>query len=184
MNLPNALTVLRLCLVPVFVVLLFTDSGDSASARVAAFVVFVAASATDFADGALARRSGQVTTFGKIADPIADKALTGSALIGLSVLGELPWWVTVVILIREIGVTVLRFWVLRYGVMAAGRGGKLKTALQMLAIGMYLLPLSAAWDWWEQAVMLAAVVVTVVTGLEYTRDALRLRRAGIATGAA
>ena len=120
-NVANALTVARLCLVPVFVVLLLTG-GDAA--RIAAFVTFGVASATDFLDGELARRRSLITDFGKIADPIADKALTGSALIMLSALGELPWWVTGVILFREVAVTGLRFWVIRHGVIAASRGGK------------------------------------------------------------
>ncbi|HEY3201681.1 MAG TPA: CDP-alcohol phosphatidyltransferase family protein, partial [Actinomycetes bacterium] len=108
-NIANALTVLRLLLVPVFAVFLFHDDGNDTGWRVAAFLTFVVASMTDRFDGDLARRRGLITDFGKIADPIADKALTGTALVGLSALGELPWWVTVVVLVREIGVTLLRF---------------------------------------------------------------------------
>ena len=114
--------------------------------RVAAFVTFAVAVATDRIDGDLARRRGLITDFGKIADPIADKALIGAALVSLSALGELPWWVTVVVLAREIGVTVLRFVVIRHGVMPASRGGKAKTVLQSVAIGLYVLPLSGAGD--------------------------------------
>ncbi len=136
-NLPNGLTVLRLVLVPIFVA--FLVEGGTGS-RIVAFFVFGVASATDLLDGQLARRSGMITDFGKIADPIADKALTGSALITLSALGELPWWVTGIILVREVAVTVLRFWVIRHGVIAASRGGKIKTVLQMAAIGLYILP--------------------------------------------
>ena len=124
----------------------------------------------------IARRTGQVTEFGKLADPIADKALTGTALIGLSVLGLLPWWVTLVILVREVGVTVLRFWVIRHGVIAASRGGKAKTVVQALAIGLYILPLTGALAtarWWVMAV---AVVLTVLTGLDYVYRALTLRQ--------
>ncbi len=119
LNLPNALTVLRLLLVPVFAWLLLREGGDDPTSRVWAAIVFVLASATDFVDGELARRQGLVTTFGKVVDPIADKALTGTALVGLSYLGDLPWWVTIVILVREIGVTLLRFWVIRHGVIPA-----------------------------------------------------------------
>jgi CDP-diacylglycerol---glycerol-3-phosphate 3-phosphatidyltransferase len=170
-NVPNALTVLRLVLVPVFVSFLVEGSTSS---RVVAFFVFGIASVTDLLDGHLARRSGMITDFGKIADPIADKALTGSALITLSVLGDLAWWVTVVILVREVGVTVLRFWVIRHGVIAASRGGKIKTVLQIVAIGLYILPVDLGWA--KAAVMVAAVVVTVVTGFDYVARALRLRR--------
>jgi CDP-diacylglycerol---glycerol-3-phosphate 3-phosphatidyltransferase len=177
-NLANALTVVRLMLVPVFGWLLLADGGDSDGLRVAAFAVFAAAAATDRFDGDLARRRGTVTDFGKLADPIADKALTGMAFIGLSLLGELPWWVTVVVLIREWGVTALRFWVVRIGVIAASPGGKLKTALQALALGLYILPLSDAFDPVEIGAMALAVVVTVATGVDYVFRALALRRRG------
>jgi CDP-diacylglycerol--glycerol-3-phosphate 3-phosphatidyltransferase len=175
-NVPNGLTVLRLLLVPLFAWLLLADSGQSSGHRVGAFVVFAFATFTDFVDGDLARRRGLVTTFGKVADPIADKALMGTALVGLSALGQLSWWVTAVILVREIGVTLLRFWVIRHGVISASRGGKLKTALQASAISLYLLPLEG---WLASArtwVMGAAVIVTVVTGLDYVGRAIRLRR--------
>ena len=135
-NIANALTVLRLALVPVFLALLFHDGGEDAGWRVAAWATFAFAAATDLVDGDLARRRGLVTDFGKIADPMADKALIGTALVGLSVLGELWWAVTAVILVREVGVTLLRFWVIRHGVIPASRGGKLKTLLQGVAIGL------------------------------------------------
>ncbi|REE99233.1 CDP-diacylglycerol--glycerol-3-phosphate 3-phosphatidyltransferase [Thermomonospora umbrina] len=171
-NVANLLTMLRMLLVPVFVWTLFMDGTGW---RVAAFVVFAVASVTDKIDGDLARRYGLVTDFGKIADPIADKALTGAALVGLSILGELWWWVTVVILIREIGITVLRLVVIRYGVIPASKGGKLKTMLQVVAIGLYLLP--GPLDPLRWAVMAAALAVTVVTGVDYVVQAWRLRRA-------
>jgi CDP-diacylglycerol--glycerol-3-phosphate 3-phosphatidyltransferase len=171
-NVPNGLTVLRLALVPFFVVLLVSDGTTS---RTAAFIVFAVASLTDFLDGELARRGGMITDFGKIADPIADKALTGSALITLSALGMLSWWVTGVIMVREVGVTLLRFWVIRHGVIAASRGGKIKTVLQIVAIGLYILPVSV--NPVRIAVMGAAVAVTMVTGADYVLRALRLRRA-------
>ena len=170
-NVPNALTVLRLALVPVFVAFLLVGGTGW---RIAAFLAFAVASVTDLLDGELARRSGMVTDFGKIADPIADKALTGSALITLSVLGELSAWVTVIIMVREVGVTVLRFWVIRRGVIPASRGGKIKTALQVIAIGLYILPLDVGWV--RMAFMAAAVVVTLVTGADYAGRAIRLHR--------
>jgi CDP-diacylglycerol--glycerol-3-phosphate 3-phosphatidyltransferase len=177
-NVANALTVSRLVLVPVFGWLLLTDGGDSDRMRIAAFVVFAVAAATDRFDGDLARRRGTVTDFGKLVDPIADKALTGMAFIGLSILGELPWWVTVVVLVREWGVTALRFWVVRIGVIAATPGGKLKTALQTLALGLYILPLSDAFDPVEIGAMTLAVAATVVTGVDYVIRALTLHRQG------
>jgi CDP-diacylglycerol--glycerol-3-phosphate 3-phosphatidyltransferase len=176
-NLPNALTVLRVLCVPLLAVLLWIDAGTAGPARTAAAALFIVASLTDFVDGALARRYGLVTTFGKIADPIADKALIGVALISLSLLGELAWWITVVILVREVGVTLLRFWVIRHGVIAASRGGKAKTVVQTVAIAMYLADLPL--EWWPTASAVAmgvAVALTVVTGLDYVVRALRLRR--------
>jgi CDP-diacylglycerol---glycerol-3-phosphate 3-phosphatidyltransferase len=175
-NIANALTLLRIALVPVFVWLLLKDSGDDASSRVLAFLTFAVAMATDRVDGELARRRGLVTDFGKIADPIADKALTGAAFIGLSILDVLPWWVTVLVMVREVGITVMRFVVIRYGVMPASRGGKVKTALQALALSLYILPLPDSVEPIRVAVMAVAVAVTVVTGLDYIQQAVRLRR--------
>jgi CDP-diacylglycerol--glycerol-3-phosphate 3-phosphatidyltransferase len=172
MNVANALTMLRLALVPVCISLLVVGG---TGLRAVAFVAFAVASVTDLLDGELARRRNLITDFGKIADPIADKALTGSALVTLSALGELPWWVTIVILVRELAVTALRFWVIRQGVIAASRGGKVKTLLQVIAISLYILP----GDLWveRRLFMGAAVVVTVLTGIDYTVRAVRLHRA-------
>ncbi len=181
-NLPNALTMLRVLCVPLLAVLLAADDGQLGTARDAAAVVFVLASITDLMDGAIARRYGLVTTFGKVADPIADKALTGVALIGLSLLGDLSWWVTGIILAREIGVTALRFWVIEHGVIPASRGGKAKTLAQTVAITMYLADVPV--EWWDAAsavVMAIAVVLTIVTGIDYVVRAVRLRRQPIAT---
>jgi CDP-diacylglycerol---glycerol-3-phosphate 3-phosphatidyltransferase len=175
-NLPNALTMLRLALVPVFGYLLLVDGGDNATARWWAAFVFVVASITDLLDGAIARKRNLVTTFGKVADPIADKALTGVALLGLSYLGEMPWWVTIVILGREISITLTRFFVIRHGVIPASRGGKAKTVAQMLAIFMYILPLTGALAtarWW---ILMLAVALTVLTGIDYVVRAIKLRK--------
>jgi CDP-diacylglycerol--glycerol-3-phosphate 3-phosphatidyltransferase len=175
-NLPNSLTVLRLAIVPLFAYLLLADAGLGDAARYWATLAFAVAIITDRYDGMIARRTNQVTEFGKLADPIADKALTGTALIGLSILGLLPWWVTVAILVREVGVTLLRFWVIRDGVIASSRGGKLKTVVQALAIGLYILPVTgllATVRWW---VMAAALVLTLATGVDYVYRALTLRR--------
>ncbi|MBO1414650.1 CDP-diacylglycerol--glycerol-3-phosphate 3-phosphatidyltransferase [Streptomyces sp. FH025] len=179
-NIANVLTMVRLLLVPVFVALLFADGGHNPKWRSVAWASFAIAMITDLFDGELARRKGLVTDFGKIADPIADKAIMGSALIGLSVLGDLPWWVTVVILARELGITLMRFWVIRYGVIPASRGGKLKTLTQGIAVGMYVLDLTG-WLATGRAVLMGlAVLLTVGTALDYVGQALRLRREGMA----
>jgi len=170
-NVANVLTIVRIVLVPAFVLCL---AAGPTSWRVVAFVLFWVASATDFLDGRLARSRGLVTDFGKIADPIADKALTGAALITLSALHELSWWVTAAIGVREVGITVLRFAVIHRGVIAASRGGKLKTLLQMIAISLYLLP--GPFGLARPIVMGLAVAVTLVTGVDYVLQAARLGR--------
>ncbi|MBT0995775.1 CDP-diacylglycerol--glycerol-3-phosphate 3-phosphatidyltransferase [Cellulomonas sp. DKR-3] len=179
-NLANALTVVRVLLVPVFAWALLADGGHTVGYRLLAFGIFAVAAVTDRVDGWYARRTGQVTDFGKLLDPIADKLLIGTALVLLSALDDLAWWVTAVVLVRELGITVMRFFLLRYVVLPASRGGKLKTVLQVLAIGLYLLPLDhlpGAVEVVAAVVMAAALVVTVVTGVDYVRTALRIRRA-------
>jgi CDP-diacylglycerol---glycerol-3-phosphate 3-phosphatidyltransferase len=177
-NPANGLTLLRLLLVPVFAALLLHDQGTDMPWRIAATVAFGVATITDRIDGQVARSRGLVTEFGKLADPIADKALTGTALVGLSALGLLWWWVTAVILGREIGVTLLRFWVIRHGVIPASRGGKLKTFVQNCAIGLYVMPLPhAAWPL-NASVMALALALTLITGADYVARAVRLRSAG------
>ncbi|BCY14419.1 CDP-diacylglycerol--glycerol-3-phosphate 3-phosphatidyltransferase [Actinoplanes sp. L3-i22] len=175
-NAANALTVVRLALVPVFLALVVASGMTDHDWRIAACLAFCVAAATDFVDGWIARKWELVTSFGKIADPIADKALTGTALVLLSAYDVLPWWVTLLILIREWGVTALRFWVIRYSVIPASRGGKLKTGLQTLAIAWYLWPVPEPFDVVGVWVMYAALVVTLVTGVDYVLEALRLRR--------
>lgn len=180
-NIANALTVLRLFLVPVFGALLLADGGGDAAYRWWAFAAFFVAMLTDRIDGEIARSRGLITNFGKVADPIADKALVTMALVGLSLIHEVPWWVTVVILGREWAITVMRFWVIRHGVMAAGRGGKLKTLLQAFGLGFFVwprwsLPAPAFWDALAWGFLIAALVVTVATGVDYVVQALRLRQ--------
>lgn len=185
-NVPNALTVLRILLVPVFLILLLADGGHDLTTRWWALVVFLLAMLTDKIDGDLARKYNLITNFGKIADPIADKSLMAAALIGLALVSELPWWVPVVILVRDLGITVLRFFMIRIAVMPASKGGKLKTVLQTVAIGLFLLlyPLAhlvpegvtfvlvlLAW-----IIMSAAIVVTVVTGIDYCIQAAKLAK--------
>lgn len=175
MNAANGLTALRLALVPIFVQLVVASQLTAPGWRMAACLTFVFASATDLVDGWIARRFGLITSFGKVADPIADKALTGSALILLSWYDRIPWWVTLVILGREVGITLIRFWVIRYGVIPASRGGKAKTALQILAIVWYLWPLPAGLTVAGPWILAGAVVATVASGLDYLRQARRLR---------
>jgi CDP-diacylglycerol--glycerol-3-phosphate 3-phosphatidyltransferase len=180
-NVANVLTIVRILLAPVFVILLVADDGADGAPRYAAAALFILAIATDGIDGHIARSRNLVTDLGKLLDPIADKVLTGAALVMLSVLGELPWWVTIVILVRELGITAYRFAVLRDRVVAASRGGKLKTVAQAVAISVALLPL---WDVVgdgmhvvNTVLMSIAFVLTVLSGLDYMRQALRAGRA-------
>jgi CDP-diacylglycerol--glycerol-3-phosphate 3-phosphatidyltransferase len=182
-NVPNLITIVRILLAPLFVWMLLADNGADGALRWWAAVLFILAIATDGVDGAIARGRGLVTELGKLLDPIADKILVGGALISLSILGELPWWVTVVILVREVGITVYRFIVIRAGVIAASRGGKLKTIVQSVAISMALLPFwvlftpNEAWVYWlDGIVMTLAVILTVFTGLDYLWQGWRSSR--------
>lgn len=180
-NLPNALTVLRILLVPVYGAVLLADGGANPALRWWAAAIFAFATFTDRVDGELARSRGLVTNFGKIADPIADKTLMSMGFVGLSVIGEVWWWVTIVVLIREWGITGMRLLVIRHGVMPAGRGGKVKTALQSLGLFLFSMPLWTfpepdVWRWSAAIVLTIAVVVTVVTGLDIALKALRLRQ--------
>lgn len=185
MNVANLLTVLRIAVVPFVAWALLVDGGQDPVWRLVATGLFVLAAATDRVDGYLARRMGLVTDLGKMLDPIADKALIGTALVALSYLGELSWWVTVAILVRELGITVMRFFLLKYLVLPASRGGKIKTVLQSVAVGIYLLPLGELPGWVHvvaAVVMAAAVVVTLVTGADYVRTAVRVHREHAAGG--
>lgn len=181
-NLPNTVTVIRIAIVPVFAAVLLADGGTSVGWRVAAFAVFAVAAVTDRLDGYLARRMDLVTDLGKLLDPIADKLLIGTALVLLSALGDLPWWVTVVVLVRELGITLMRLMILKYVVLPASRGGKLKTVLQSVAIGLYLLPLDhlpGVVRVVAGVVMGLAVATTVVTGMEYVLNVVQIRRSAL-----
>lgn len=180
-NLANIITVFRMLLAPVFVVLLLLDDGDDGYLRYIAGGLFILASATDGVDGFLARRLNLVTDAGKLLDPIADKVLTGGALVSLSILGELPWWVTGVILLREVGITVLRLVALRDHVIAASILGKIKTWVQIIAISFAIVPL---WNFFgdgmhvvNAVLMTLAVVITLVSGAEYLWQARKGRPA-------
>ena len=179
-NVPNVLTVIRIILVPVYVVLMFMGPDDF-TWRLWATIVFVLAMLTDVADGNIARKYNLVTDFGKLWDPVADKALTGAAFVSLSILGELPWFFTVLILLREWGITWVRAAIAKYGIMAANKGGKAKTLTQTFALILFSLNLTflpgplqvVAW-----ALMWAALLLTVVTGLDYLRHAWLIRQKG------
>jgi CDP-diacylglycerol---glycerol-3-phosphate 3-phosphatidyltransferase len=191
LNVPNALTTLRIVMVPFFGWALLQDGGDSVTWRIVAFLIFVAAMITDKIDGDLARKHNLVTNFGKIADPIADKAITGMAFIGLSIAGDIWWWVTILVLLREWSVTLLRLSVLKHVVIPASASGKLKTTLQAIALSGLTLPLphgdahDGAFDQFEpvgevlfyisQVALAGAVVMTLWSGYEFFRDVWRQR---------
>jgi CDP-diacylglycerol--glycerol-3-phosphate 3-phosphatidyltransferase len=175
LNIPNVLTVARLLMVPIFGYLVLaieqTDSVQWASA-----MVFLIAALTDLVDGVWARRYGLVTNFGKIADPIADKALIGTALIALSIQGEIAWWVTGIIIFREVAITLMRFWVIKHGVIPASRGGKVKTVSQIIAIVAFLIPLNGWVDAVAQMSLGVALALTITTGIDYVVKARVLPR--------
>lgn len=183
-NLANIITVVRIFLAPLFIWLLLADNHEFGLMRYLAAGLFIFAIVTDSVDGLLARRQNLVTDFGKLLDPIADKLLIGGALVTLSILGEVWWWVTIVILVREFGITAYRFIVVRDRVVAASRGGKLKTVVQAIAVSFYLVPLwlfLGEWMHWFNAILLGiAVVLTVVTAIEYLVNAARYARSGSA----
>jgi CDP-diacylglycerol---glycerol-3-phosphate 3-phosphatidyltransferase len=184
-NLPNVLTGLRILLVPVYGFALLHDGGESIAWRCAATVVFVVAMVTDKIDGDIARSRGLVTNFGKIADPIADKAMTGMAFVGLSIVGDVWWWVTIVVLLREWSVTLLRLSILKRVVVPAARSGKVKTTLQVVALTGLTLPLRQLHDPLHQAgvalfyvvqvALAVAVAMTLWSGYEFFRDVWRQR---------
>jgi CDP-diacylglycerol--glycerol-3-phosphate 3-phosphatidyltransferase len=179
-NIANIITVIRILLAPLFIWMLLTDNGEMGGLRYAAAALFIVAIATDSLDGALARGRNLITNVGIILDPIADKVLIGGALITLSILGELWWWVTIVIMVRELGITLFRFAVLSKSVIPASRGGKLKTVVQSVAIALYLVPLSTLVGEWmlvvNAVVMAIAFALTVFTGLDYLYQAWRQNR--------
>jgi CDP-diacylglycerol--glycerol-3-phosphate 3-phosphatidyltransferase len=185
-QLPNAITIVRILCAPVFLWLLLADGGADGALRWVAAALFIVAIATDGIDGHIARANNIVTDLGKLLDPIADKVLTGCAFVGLSILGELPWWVTVVVLVREIGITVYRFVVVSDHVLAAAWMGKLKTVAQAVALSLALLPLAALVGDWVHIVntvtMWIAVILTVASGIDYIVSEVRARRSSAGEG--
>ncbi|MDU0325159.1 CDP-diacylglycerol--glycerol-3-phosphate 3-phosphatidyltransferase [Microbacterium sp. KSW2-21] len=184
-QLPNAITIARIICAPIFLWLLLADAGADGGLRWAAAILFIVAIATDGIDGYIARKYNIVSDLGKLLDPIADKALTGLAFVGLSILGELPWWITIVVLVREIGITVYRFIVVSDHVLAAAWMGKLKTVFQAVALSIALIPFatfsdSAVWQgvvWWAGVItMTIAVLLTIASGIDYVVTEVRAAR--------
>lgn len=179
-NAPNIITAARIVATPFFIWMLLADHGQMGGLRWAAAAFFVVAIATDAWDGHLARSRGLITDLGKLLDPIADKFLTGAALVGLSMLAELPWWITIVVLVREIGVTVHRLFEARSIVVAAAWMGKLKTVAQSVAITLALAPLPQLigdwFNWVNVVTMSIAVALTIASGIDYVVNAVRVAR--------
>jgi CDP-diacylglycerol--glycerol-3-phosphate 3-phosphatidyltransferase len=172
MNLPNSLTIFRILALPFCAWALFKEGGDDPTWQIIAWTSFFLLGLTDILDGRIARKRNQVSSFGAILDPIADKAFIGTALIGLSILGKLPWWVTAIILFREVGITILRLAVIKRQVISANRGGKIKSLLQNFSVGFYILPLPESFYLPRDILLGVAIVITLTTGLDYLRNAL------------
>ena len=166
-NLPNSLTISRLIALPFCAYALFKNGGDDSTWRIIAWTGFFLVGLTDFFDGKIARSRKQVTSFGAFLDPVADKFAIGTAMVGLSIQGKLWWWVTILILVREVSVTVLRLAVIRGGVISASRGGKIKTSFQGFGVGFYILPLPH-WALLPRDIFMAvAIILTILTGIDY-----------------
>jgi CDP-diacylglycerol--glycerol-3-phosphate 3-phosphatidyltransferase len=169
---PNFITVMRLLFVPVGVFTLFKNGGDDATWQYISWIVFFILGMSDVLDGKLARSRNTITEFGKFLDPVADKVMIGAAMISLSILERLPWWITAVILIREIGITFLRLATINRGVIPANKGGKIKASLQNFGVGFYILPLSSSLFWFRDGFMYIAIAMTIVSGAYYVKSAL------------
>jgi CDP-diacylglycerol--glycerol-3-phosphate 3-phosphatidyltransferase len=173
LNLPNSITITRILALPFCAYALFKNGGDDSTWRIIAWFAFFIVGLTDLVDGKLARSRNTVTELGKFLDPVADKALVGTALIGLSILGDMPWWITFVILFREIGITIFRLAVIKRGVIPANRGGKIKTMAQGFGVGFYVLPLPHSLYWFRNSFMAVTLALTVGTGYWYVYQALK-----------
>lgn len=172
---PNTLTVARILFIPVGVYTLFYDGGIHATFQIISWCIYFILGLTDIADGRWARQANRITPLGAFLDPVADKALIGSAMISLSILGRFPWWITILILAREIGITVFRLLVIRGGVIPASKGGKLKTAMQSFGVGFFMLPLPTWLDWFKNSFIAVAIVLTITSAYDYLRSWYRKR---------
>ena len=173
---PNFITIARLLLVPVGAYTLFKNGGNDPTWQYISWLVFFFLGLSDIADGNLARSRNSITELGKFLDPVADKFMIGTAMISLSILGRLPWWITIVILVREIGITIFRLAIIKRGVIAANKGGKIKSTFQNFGVGFYVLPLSSNLYWFRDGFMAVAIILTVITGLYYVQSALKSPR--------
>ncbi|MBF8252720.1 MAG: CDP-diacylglycerol--glycerol-3-phosphate 3-phosphatidyltransferase [Actinobacteria bacterium] len=171
---PNFITVARLLFVPVGAYTLFKNGGNDPLWQYISWIVFFILGLSDIWDGNLARSRNSITELGKFLDPVADKVMIGTAMISLSILNRLPWWITIVILVREIGITIFRLAIIKRGVIAANKGGKIKSTFQNFGVGFYVLPLGEGLYWFRDGFMLIAVILTIVTGFYYVQSAFRL----------
>ena len=166
---PNTLTVTRILLIPSGVYTLFYDGGDNATFQLISYAIFFTLGMTDIVDGRWARQSNRITPLGTFLDPVADKALIGAAMISLSILDRFPWWITILILTREIGITLFRLLVIKNGVIPASKGGKLKTLMQNFGVGFFILPLPSWLDWFKYGFISVAIILTITSAYDYLR---------------
>jgi CDP-diacylglycerol--glycerol-3-phosphate 3-phosphatidyltransferase len=166
---PNTLTLTRILLIPSGVYTLFYDGGDNSTYQIISYAIFFTLGMTDIVDGRWARRSNRITALGTFLDPVADKALIGAAMISLSILDRFPWWITILILTREIGITLFRLIVIKNGVIPASRGGKIKTLTQNFGVGFFILPLPASLDWFKFGFISVAIILTITSAFDYLR---------------
>lgn len=166
---PNTLTVTRIALIPLGVYVLFLDGGDNSKYQVLAWTIFFLLGLTDILDGRWARNSNRITALGTFLDPVADKTLIGSAMISLSIQGRFPWWITILILTREIGITLFRLMVIKGGVIPASKGAKLKTLMQNFGVGFFMLPFPTWLEWFRVAFISIAIILTITTAYDYIR---------------
>jgi CDP-diacylglycerol--glycerol-3-phosphate 3-phosphatidyltransferase len=167
---PNTLTITRILLIPVGVFTIFFDGGDNSKFQVIAWSIYFVLGLTDIADGKWARQSNRITPLGTFLDPVADKALIGSAMISLSILDRFPWWITILILTREIGITLFRLLVIKNGVIPASKGGKIKTLTQNFGVGFFILPLPTSLDWFKYGFISFAIILTITSAYDYLRS--------------
>ena len=167
---PNTLTLTRILLIPTGVYTLFYDGGDNSTFQLISYAIFFTLGMTDIVDGRWARHSNRITPLGTFLDPVADKALIGAAMISLSILDRFPWWITILILTREIGITLFRLLVIKNGVIPASKGGKIKTLMQNFGVGFFILPLPAWLDWFKYGFISVAIILTITSAYDYLRS--------------
>jgi len=167
---PNTLTLTRILLIPTGVYTLFYDGGDNSTFQLISYAIFFTLGMTDIVDGRWARHSNRITPLGTFLDPVADKALIGAAMISLSILDRFPWWITILILTREIGITLFRLLVIKTGVIPASKGGKIKTLTQNFGVGFFILPLPAWLDWFKYGFIGVAIILTITSAYDYLRS--------------